>query len=105
MAGKASPQNNVKGILAFGLGIMSGIIGIMNIIIFIQPLIGIALGVAGVIIAKKQLKIQHNDWAKAGFIISIIGIILSLIAITLTIILATIIVTNPEIAAMIFGGA
>lgn len=81
MATKTVKEENTKGIVSLVLGIIS-------ILLFWAPIIGLVCGIIGIVLAVKQRKISKNSVTTGGFVTSIIGSILSLIYNILWLILA-----------------
>ncbi len=68
-------------------GITSVTIGIVGLVLLLSNSVAsIILGIVGLVFAKKQNKIQSNEWARKGKILNIISIILGIIFTIVTII-------------------
>ena len=59
-----------------GYGIASLVLGIVSVVIFWIPLIGLVPGILSLIFANKQKRIYPNGITTAGFILGIVGIVL-----------------------------
>jgi len=62
-----------------GLGIASLVLGIVSIVLFWLPFIGIVMGIVGIILSGKQKKISPNGIATGGLVTSSIGLVISII--------------------------
>ncbi len=73
-----------------GYGVASMVLGIISILFFYIPFLGLICGILGIIFYNQQKKAFTDGITTAGLITSIIGLILSIIAILFWIIFATI---------------
>ncbi len=64
---KARSESNSLGIAGF-------ILGIINIIFFWIPILGIAMGILSIVLAVRQKRIYPNGIATAGLILGIISL-------------------------------
>ncbi|GAB6931668.1 hypothetical protein [Calditerricola satsumensis] len=59
--------------------VVSGILGILGLVAWIYPIIGILVALLGILISKNILKHENNNIAKMGFWLSVVCLILTLI--------------------------
>jgi hypothetical protein len=59
-----------------GFGIASFVCGLLSILLWFAPYIGLPLGILGIIFSIKQRKINSTGLATAGLILGIIGIVI-----------------------------
>ena len=59
--------------------VVSGILGILGLVAWIYPIIGILVALSGILISKNILKHENNNIAKLGFWLSVVCLILTLI--------------------------
>lgn len=57
-------------------GVVSVVLGILSLVFFLIPFIGMILGIVGVVFAYKQNKSMPNKWSRAALWMCWIGIIL-----------------------------
>jgi len=57
----------------------SFVLGIIGLIAWIIPIIGLPIQIIGIVLAKKALKVSRQKKAKAGLIMCIIGLIFSIL--------------------------
>ncbi|PIU22544.1 MAG: hypothetical protein COT14_00695 [Candidatus Diapherotrites archaeon CG08_land_8_20_14_0_20_30_16] len=81
-------------------GIASLVLGIVSIVLCWVPVLGLASGIVGIIMAVKQRKISSNGITTAGLITSIVGTALSAIYMIITILLVMV----GVIGGGMFGG-
>ena len=67
------------------LGLASGVLGIVGIVVSLISPLAIILGIISLVFGIKQNKVSKNGWSKTGITLSIITIILSLISIVVVI--------------------
>lgn len=60
-----------------GFGTASLVLGIMSLLIFWFPFVGLALAIIGIVLAVKQKKIKLCGMATGGLVLSIIGVCLA----------------------------
>lgn len=77
MAKEASADNSF-GVASVVLAIVSIVLSLNIIAILSSQICGLVLGVVAFIFAMMQKKRANNKWARAGFILSIIGAVLNL---------------------------
>ena len=81
-------------------GIASLVLGIVSIVLCWVPVLGLASGIVGIIMAVKQRKISSNGITTTGLITSIVGTALSAIYMIITILLVMV----GVIGGGMFGG-
>jgi uncharacterized membrane protein YkgB len=59
------------------MGVTSLVLGIVSVVFCWVPILGLASGIVGLILAIKQKKLAPNGIATAGLIISIVGLVFS----------------------------
>ncbi len=60
-------------------GTWSMVLGILSIVLFMGPVIGIVSGILAIVFSNKQKKIKMTEQAKIGRITGIIGLVLSIL--------------------------
>jgi hypothetical protein len=78
-------NENLENKESMGWGIASLVTGILSLLLFLVPYIGLPLGIFGVVASRLQKRKTANGLSTAGFILSIIGIIINSIILLLVI--------------------
>ena len=76
---KEVSQDNSFGIASVVFGILSIIFSLNIVALFSTQVCGLILAVVAFVFSRKQKKKADNKWARAGFILSIIGALLNIV--------------------------
>jgi vacuolar-type H+-ATPase subunit I/STV1 len=95
---KGAEEHNSFGVAGVTLGILSIVLGL-----FVNPLVGIILGVIGLVFSKKQHQQESTKWSRAARTLSIIGIVAGVVVLILSVVASYYFAQNPDFLASLQG--